>query len=249
METWRYDWRQLFCLWAVCARSAQGCMFTEPWGMPPTADAMTIKRGVVYNPTIHHGYLLEKNRHPGCRQPWPLLSPIGPPRPFCLRVCIDRAMGDAPDHRRHENLAGVDVLPNNPPTLIFYKIIRHPGHRQPWSPPPPMGCPWPFRSRACVDRAMGNAPYCRHHENWAWGGVKLNNPPWIFVRNRRHSGRRQGRDRRPLPPVPCKSSGGLFSILFILINILFILINPSCPHVLVSQHQQQSTIIWLVLVW
>ena len=27
--------------------------------------------------------------------------------------------------------------------------------------------------------------------------------------------------------------------------ILFILINPSCPRVLVSQHKQQSTIIWL----
>ena len=51
--------------------------------------------------------------------------------------------------------------------------------------------------------------------------------------------------RRPLPPVPCKSRGGLCSLLFILINILFILINPSCPHVLVSQHKQQSTIIWL----
>jgi hypothetical protein len=29
--------------------------------MPPTAGAMKIKRGVVYNPTIHHGYLLEKS--------------------------------------------------------------------------------------------------------------------------------------------------------------------------------------------
>jgi hypothetical protein len=37
----------------------------------------------------------------------------------------------------------------------------------------------------------------------------------------------------------------LCSILFILINILFILIIPSCPRVLVSQHKQQSTIIWL----
>jgi hypothetical protein len=44
------------------------------------------------------------------------------------------------------------------------------------------------------------------------------------------------KSRRPLPPVPCKSSGGLCSILFIFINTLFILINPSCPHVLIS-HQ------------
>ena len=49
-----------FCLWAVRARSASGCVFTEPWATPPTAGAMEIKRGVVYNPTIHHGYLLEK---------------------------------------------------------------------------------------------------------------------------------------------------------------------------------------------
>jgi hypothetical protein len=34
---------------------------------------MKIEREVVYNPTIHHGYLLlEKNCHPGRRQPWPL---------------------------------------------------------------------------------------------------------------------------------------------------------------------------------
>ena len=29
---------------------------------------MKIERVVVYNPTIHYGYLLEKNRHPGRRQ-------------------------------------------------------------------------------------------------------------------------------------------------------------------------------------
>jgi hypothetical protein len=28
--------------------------------MPPTAGTMKIERGVVYNPTIHHGYLLEE---------------------------------------------------------------------------------------------------------------------------------------------------------------------------------------------
>jgi hypothetical protein len=49
-----------FCLWAVRACSAQGRVFTEPWSTSPTAGAMKIKRGVVYNPTIHHGYLLEK---------------------------------------------------------------------------------------------------------------------------------------------------------------------------------------------
>jgi hypothetical protein len=48
-----------FCLWAVRARSARGRVFTEPWVTPPTAVAMKIERGVVYNPTIHHGYLLE----------------------------------------------------------------------------------------------------------------------------------------------------------------------------------------------
>jgi hypothetical protein len=62
-----------FCLGAVRAHSAQGRVFTEPWVTPPTAGTMKIERGVVYNPTIHHGYLLDKNRHPGRRQPWPLL--------------------------------------------------------------------------------------------------------------------------------------------------------------------------------
>jgi len=47
-----------FCLWAVRNRSAQGRVFTEPWATPPFAGAMKIERGVVYNPTIHHGYLL-----------------------------------------------------------------------------------------------------------------------------------------------------------------------------------------------
>ncbi len=49
-----------FCLWAVRARSTQGRMFTERWATPPTAGAMKIERGVVYNPTIHHDYLLKK---------------------------------------------------------------------------------------------------------------------------------------------------------------------------------------------
>ena len=67
-----------FCLWAVRARSAQERVFTEPWATPLTAGAMKIEWGVVYYPTIHHGYLLEKNCHPGRYQPWPL----PPPMPF-----------------------------------------------------------------------------------------------------------------------------------------------------------------------
>jgi len=104
-----------FCLWAVHARSARGSVFTEPWATPPTPGTTKIERGMVCNPTIHHGYLLEKNRHPGRRQPWPLPPPIGPPRPFRSRAHVNRAMGDAPYRRRYENLEGVDVLPNNPP--------------------------------------------------------------------------------------------------------------------------------------
>jgi hypothetical protein len=49
-----------FCLWAVRARSARGRVFTEPWAMSPTAGAMKIERGVVYNPTIHHWLLVRK---------------------------------------------------------------------------------------------------------------------------------------------------------------------------------------------
>jgi len=45
--------------------------------MPPTVGAMKIERVVVYNPTIHHGYLLEKNRHPGRR-------------PSCPRVLVSQ---------------------------------------------------------------------------------------------------------------------------------------------------------------
>jgi len=84
---------------------------------------MKIERGVVYNPTIHHGYLLEKNRHPGHRRPWPLSPPLGCPCPICLRAHVDKAMGNAPYRRRHENLAGVDVLPNNPPWQFFTKLF------------------------------------------------------------------------------------------------------------------------------
>jgi hypothetical protein len=98
-----------FCLWAVRARSAQGRVFTEPWATPPTAGAMKIERGVVNDPTIHHWLLVRKNRHPGPCQPWPLPPPIGPPRPFRSRARVYRAMGDAPNRRRHENRAGGGV--------------------------------------------------------------------------------------------------------------------------------------------
>jgi len=51
-----------FCLWAVRNHSARGRVFTEPWATPPSTGAMKIERRVVlvYNLTIHHGYLLEK---------------------------------------------------------------------------------------------------------------------------------------------------------------------------------------------
>jgi hypothetical protein len=66
--------------------------------------------------------LFEKNRHPGRRQPWPLPPPIGPPRPFRSRARVDRAMGDAPYRRCHENQAGGGVWPNNPP-LICHVLV------------------------------------------------------------------------------------------------------------------------------
>jgi hypothetical protein len=54
------DYGIFFRLWAVRACSARWCSLTMPWATPPTAGAMKIERGVVYSPTIHHGYLLEK---------------------------------------------------------------------------------------------------------------------------------------------------------------------------------------------
>jgi hypothetical protein len=76
---------------------------------------------VVYNPTIHHGFLLEKNCHPGRCQPWPPPLPMGRPHPFRSRARIERAMGNAPYRQRHENQVGGDVLPNNPPWQYFTK--------------------------------------------------------------------------------------------------------------------------------
>ena len=54
------DYGIFFHLWAIRARSAQRRSLTTPWATPPTTGAMKIKRGVVYSPTIHHVYLLEK---------------------------------------------------------------------------------------------------------------------------------------------------------------------------------------------
>jgi hypothetical protein len=105
-----------FCLWAVRARSAQGRVFTEPWATPPTAGAMKIEKKIVILGTAS-------------RQPWPLPPPIGPPRPFCSRARVDRAMGDTPYRRHHENLAGVDLLPT-----IHHGIFLH-NNSSSWAPP------------------------------------------------------------------------------------------------------------------
>ena len=69
-------------LWAVRGPSARGHALTGPWATPPTAGNMKIKQGWMYYPTIHHVYLLEKNRHPGRRQPWPPSPPLGRRLPF-----------------------------------------------------------------------------------------------------------------------------------------------------------------------
>ncbi len=104
-----------FRLWTVRTRSAQQRSLTTPWVTPPTAGAMKIERGVVYSPTIHHGYLLEKNCHHGRRQPWPPPPPMVRSRLFRSMARVYRAMGIAPYRRHQENRAGVDVLPHNPP--------------------------------------------------------------------------------------------------------------------------------------
>ena len=70
------------CLWAVRARCSRAHVYRAMCDVPYPPGAMKIERGVVYNPTIHLGYLLEKNIHPGRHQPWPLPSHIGPPQPF-----------------------------------------------------------------------------------------------------------------------------------------------------------------------
>ena len=107
-----------FCLWAVRARSNRWRALIGSWVTPPTTGSIEIVRGGAENITINHG---SGGGDCGRRRSRPLPPPIGPPRPFRSRVRVDRAMVDAPYRRRHENLAGVDVLPNNPPWRFFTK--------------------------------------------------------------------------------------------------------------------------------
>jgi hypothetical protein len=106
------DFGSFFCLWAVRARSNRWRVLIGSWVSPPTTGSIKIERGGAENITINHG---SGGGDCGRRRSRPLPPPIGPPRPFRSRVRVDRAMVDAPYRRRHENLAGVDVLPNNPP--------------------------------------------------------------------------------------------------------------------------------------
>jgi hypothetical protein len=101
-----------FCLWAVRARSNRWRALIGLWVTPPTTGSIEIKHGGAENITINHG---SGGGDCGRCRSWPLPPPRGPPRPFRSRARVDRAMVDVPYRRRHENLAGVDVLPNNPP--------------------------------------------------------------------------------------------------------------------------------------
>ena len=132
-----------FCLWAVRARSARGRVFTEPWAMPPTACTMKIERGVVYNPTIHHGYLLEKNRHPGRRQPWRLPPPIG--RGRSARGCALTGPWATPP------AAGAMKIERG---WMYYPTIHHGDY---------LG----KKVNLGTDRAMREDPYRRCHANRA----------------------------------------------------------------------------------
>ena len=85
---------------------------------------------------------------------------IGPPRPFCSRARVDRAMVDAPYRWHHENLAGVDVLPNNPPWQFLQNNLSS------WAPPA-MVSTAAYGPSAAIDRAKGNALYCQCHEKGA----------------------------------------------------------------------------------
>ncbi len=115
-----------FCLRAVGAHSNRRRALIGSWVTPPTTGSIEIERGGAENITINHG---SGGGDCGRRRSWPLPLPIGPPRPFHLRARVDRAMGDAPYRRRHENLAGVDVLPNNP-QLQFLQ-----NNSSSWAPP------------------------------------------------------------------------------------------------------------------
>jgi hypothetical protein len=63
----------------------------------------------------------EPGQYDGRQRLWLFLLPVGHPRPFRSRARVDRAMGGAPNRQRHENLVGLDVLPNNPPWQLFTK--------------------------------------------------------------------------------------------------------------------------------
>ena len=101
-----------FCLWAVRACFNRWCTLIGLWVTLPTTGSIKIERGGAENITINQE---SGGGDCGRRRSWHLPPPIGPPRPFHLRARIDRAMVDAPYRRCHENLVGVDVLPNNPP--------------------------------------------------------------------------------------------------------------------------------------
>ncbi len=105
-----------FCLWAIRAHSNRWCALIGSWVMPPTKSSIEIDRGGAENITINHR---SGGGDCGHRWSWPPPPPIGTPRPFHSSLRIDRAMFDAPYRWRHDNLAGVDVLPNNPPWRFF----------------------------------------------------------------------------------------------------------------------------------
>jgi hypothetical protein len=112
-------------------------LFTETWATSLTAGAITQH--------FTTGYLLEKNRNPGRRQPWPLPPPIGPPRPFRSRARVDRAMGDAPYRRCHEIERGVVYDPT------IHHLLRVRKKSSSWAPPAPaMASTAAYRPSAAV---------------------------------------------------------------------------------------------------
>ena len=115
-----------FCLWAVRARSNRWRALIGSWVTLPTTGSIEIERGGAENITINHG---SGGSDCGHRRSRPLPPPIGPPRLFRSRARVDRAMVDAPYRRRHENLAGVDVSPNNP----SWRFLQN--NSSSWAPP------------------------------------------------------------------------------------------------------------------
>ena len=115
-----------FCLWAVHTRSNRWRALIGSWVTPPKTGFIEIKRG---------GCRKHNNQpRKQWRQLWapPVMASaaaIGPPRPFRSRARVERAMIDAPYHRRHENLAGVDVLPKNLPLRFLQN------NSSSWAPP------------------------------------------------------------------------------------------------------------------